>query len=129
MIARRARPRLAARTSPWSLTFNTLTISKTTLLGDDQKARCTVKSIAKRLDDMSLLEADFAKAIEYFVSTWRVSSIEHKKAESEEEHEKQSDWDDVLIIEKVSQSLDTFPNECLFGRFQSYGRMNDRTTD
>jgi len=54
---------------------------------------------------MSLLEADFAKAIECFVSTWQVSSIEHKKIESEDEHyEKQSDWDDVQVTEKVSRS-------------------------
>jgi hypothetical protein len=50
---------------------------------------------------MSLLEAEFAKAIEYFVSTWRVSSIECKNIESEDEHEKQSDWDDVQVVEKV----------------------------
>jgi hypothetical protein len=55
---------------------------------------------------MSLLEAEFAKAIECFVSTWRFSSIEHKKIESDDEHEKQSDWDDVQVVEKVR--YDTF---------------------
>jgi len=66
-----------------------------------------LQSIAERLDAMSLLEADFAKAIECFVSTWRVPSIEHKKIESEDEHEKQSDWNDVQVVEKVRRSLDT----------------------
>jgi hypothetical protein len=50
---------------------------------------------------MALAEADFAKAIESFVSTWRVSSIELNNIESEEGHEKQSDWDDVQVAEKV----------------------------
>jgi hypothetical protein len=66
-----------------------------------------LESIAERLDAMSLLEADFAKAIECFVSTWRVSSIEHKKIESVDEHEKQSDWDDVQVVEKVRRNFDT----------------------
>jgi hypothetical protein len=50
---------------------------------------------------MSLLETDFVKAIESFVSAWRVSSIELRSIESEGGHEKQSGWDDVHVAEKV----------------------------
>ena len=50
---------------------------------------------------MALLEVDFAKAIDGFASAWRVSSIEPKKNESEEGHEKHGSWDDVQVSEKV----------------------------
>jgi hypothetical protein len=64
---------------------------------------------------MSLLEAEFAKTIEYFVSTWQASSIEHKKIESEDEHyEKQSDWDGVQVMEKVRRSPGTLVRTSVF---------------
>jgi hypothetical protein len=56
---------------------------------------------------MSLLETDFVKAIESFVSAWRVPSIELKNIESEEGHEKQSGWDDVQVAEKVRSTSST----------------------
>jgi hypothetical protein len=49
---------------------------------------------------MALIETDFVKAIESFVSAWRVPSIELKNIESEG-HKKQSGWDDVQVAEKV----------------------------
>jgi hypothetical protein len=51
---------------------------------------------------MALLEADFGKAIQGFVSAWRVSSIGLDKVGSEDEDGKRNGWDDVQVEEKVS---------------------------
>jgi hypothetical protein len=50
---------------------------------------------------MALLEADFEKAIQGFVSAWRVASIELDETERGEVHREQSDWDNVQVAEKV----------------------------
>jgi len=54
---------------------------------------------------MALLEADFAKAIEGFVSAWRISSIELNSIKGEEHNREQGNWDDVQVADKVSRIL------------------------
>lgn len=44
-------------------------------------------------------EADFKKAIEEFLSAWRVSSVGVNESIGSEE---QRGWDDVQVMEKVS---------------------------
>lgn len=52
---------------------------------------------------MALLEVDFQKAIEGFVSAWRVSLIGLDGIGSGGSQGEQRDWDDVQVAEKVSQ--------------------------
>ena len=49
---------------------------------------------------MALLEVDFAKGIEGFVSAWWVSSIGVDKYSGD--GGRHGDWDDVRVAEKVS---------------------------
>jgi hypothetical protein len=51
---------------------------------------------------MALLEADFEKAIQGFVSAWRVSSAGTHKIESRGVHREQRNWEDVQVAARVS---------------------------